>query len=73
MSFGGQGDPASPVGRVGQVLTAIPGGTSPGEVRLAIRGGTELFLAYCDSPVDRGAAVLVVEDLGGRAVRVFPD
>lgn len=66
-------DPQSPVGRVGQVVTAIPGGTSPGEVRLAIRGGTELFLAYCDSPIARGASVLVVEDLGGRSVRVFPD
>lgn len=66
-------DPESPAGRMGQVVTTIPGGTSPGEVRVAIRGGTELFLAYCDSPVDRGASVLVVEDLGGRAVRVFAD
>lgn len=66
-------DPESPAGRTGQVVTAIPGGVSPGEVRVAIRGGTELFLAYCDSPVEPGTAVLVVEDLGGRAVRVFAD
>lgn len=64
-------EPDSPAGRTAQVVTAIPGGASPGEVRVAIRGGTELYLAYCDTPVEHGASVLVVEDLGGRAVRVF--
>ena len=66
-------DPESPAGRVGHVVTLIPGGTSPGEVRVAILGGTELFLAYCEAPVEQGASVLVVEDLGGRAVRVVAD
>lgn len=64
-------DLESPAGRMGQVVTAIPGGTRPGEVRVPIRGGTELFLAYSDSPVEQGASVLIVEDLGGRSVRVF--
>ena len=64
-------DPEELGGRMGHVVTAIPGGPAPGEVRVAVRGGTELFLAYCDSPVEQGASVLVVEDLGGRAVRVL--
>jgi hypothetical protein len=52
------------------VTTAIAGGAHPGEIRVAIRGGSEMFIAYSDTPVERGASVLVTEDLGGRAVRV---
>ncbi len=67
---GGHEDPESATGRLGQVTTAIAGGAHPGEIRVAIRGGSEMFIAYSDTPVERGASVLVTEDLGGRAVRV---
>lgn len=66
-------DPESPTGRMAHVVTAIAGGNQPGEVRVPIRGGHELFIAYCTSPVERGVSVLVTEDLGGRNVRVVAD
>jgi hypothetical protein len=61
----------SPAGRTGYVTVAIPGRDRPGEVRVAIRGGTEHFIAYADEPIDRGREVIVTGDRGGRAVDVI--
>jgi hypothetical protein len=44
----------------------------PGEVIVAIRGGTETFAALCDEAVAKNARVVVVECLSGRTVSVTP-
>jgi len=39
-------------------------------VLIRIRGGTETYLAYSESPIAKGESVLVVESRGHRAVDV---
>ncbi|HTW97791.1 MAG TPA: hypothetical protein VMD59_03385 [Acidimicrobiales bacterium] len=60
----------SPEGKVGFVTVAIPGAGRAGEVRVAIRGGTEHFIAYAEQPIARGSEVLIIADRGARAVDV---
>lgn len=60
----------SPQGRVGVLLTGTRGADGPGEVLIRIRGGTETYLAFSESPIARGQSVLVVESRGLRAVDV---
>ena len=60
----------SPQGRVGVLLTGTRGADGPGEVLIRIRGGTETYLAYSESPIAKGESVLVVESRGHRAVDV---
>ena len=62
----------SPQGRVGVLLTGTRGAEGPGEVLIRIRGGTETYLAYSESPIAKGEPVLVVESRGHRAVDVVP-
>jgi hypothetical protein len=59
------------VGKVGRVTLGISP-DHPGEVVVAIRGGTEAFAALCDEPVAKNARVVVVEYLTGRTVTVTP-
>lgn len=61
----------TPEGKTGTVTVAIPGPGRAGEVQVAIRGGTESFIAYADGAVSRGTAVLVVGYRGGRTVDVI--
>ena len=61
----------SSVGRVGVLIVGTRGGDGPGEVLVKIRGGTEAFLAWSETPLPRGATVLVVESRGARAVDVI--
>jgi len=63
---------ASPIGLTGHLLIATRGEFGPGEVRVAIRGGTELFLAYSPQPLPRSSAVLIVGQHGPRGVDVEP-
>lgn len=60
------------VGRVGRVVTRVRGGTLPGEVAVPVRGTTETYLAWCDEPVERASAVLVIAERGPRQVDVVP-
>jgi hypothetical protein len=60
----------SPQGRVGVLLTGTRGADGPGEVLIRIRGGTETYLAYSESPIAKGESVLVVESRGHRSVDV---
>ena len=71
----GPGEPLdhAVVGRAGTVCHPIPGGDSPGEVRVEVRGTTEVFIAYCDIPLPIGAAVLVYRSRGHRDVDVMAD
>jgi membrane protein implicated in regulation of membrane protease activity len=63
---------AAPVGQLGEVLVRIRGQVGPGEVAVPVRGTTEVFIAYADEPIERGARVLVVTSRGNRAVDVIP-
>ncbi|SNQ51807.1 conserved hypothetical protein [Frankia canadensis] len=65
------GDPAV-IGRVGVLTVATRGENGPGEVAVRIRGGIETFLAQSDTPLPRGASVLVVGSAGPRTVEVVP-
>lgn len=65
-------DGAEPmIGKVGRVTVSIPA-DGPGEVLLAIRGGSEAFAAWSDEPIRRHARVVVVECLSARSVFVTP-
>jgi hypothetical protein len=59
-------------GRSGTVTTRIRGGDLPGEVRVAMRGGTESFIAYAEHEIQRNETVLVYRNRGDRAVDVIP-
>lgn len=62
-------------GRPGTVTTRIRGGDLPGEISVAIRGGTESFIAYAEQEIRRDQAVLVYRSRGDRSVDVvvFPE
>jgi hypothetical protein len=59
------------VGLVGRVTVPIPT-NGPGEVLLAVRGGTEAFAAWSDQPIRKHERVLVIEHLSARSVVVVP-
>jgi hypothetical protein len=61
----------SSVGCVGLLTIATRGSDGPGEVHIRIRGGSESFMAWSDKPLPKGAAVLVVQSRGARAVDVI--
>jgi membrane protein implicated in regulation of membrane protease activity len=65
-------DPENVVGRSAHVMLPIPGEDKPGEVLIAVRGGSEMFIAYCDQPVPAGAQVVVLADRGARTLLVAP-
>ena len=58
------------VGRVGVLTHATRGPAGPGEVRISIRGGSEIYLAWSDEPLPRDTTVLVVASRGARALDV---
>lgn len=59
------------IGCVGVLTVATRGSDGPGEVRIKIRGGSEIYLAWSESPLPRGATVLVTESRGKRVVDVI--
>jgi hypothetical protein len=59
------------VGSVGVLTVATRGQAGPGEVLIKIRGGSEAFLAWSDTPLPRGATVLVTDSRGARSVDVI--
>ncbi|WP_330180591.1 hypothetical protein OHB26_29885 [Nocardia sp. NBC_01503] len=60
------------LGLTGTLTTPIRGPHMLGEVLVAIRGGTELYIARADQPLDTGASVLIVAVHPGRLVDVVP-
>ncbi|WP_327139088.1 hypothetical protein [Nocardia sp. NBC_01327] len=60
------------LGLTGTLTTPIRGEHMLGEVLVAIRGGTELYIARADQVIDTGASVLVVAVHPGRIVDVVP-
>jgi hypothetical protein len=69
-SFEGGPVDAAVVGCQGVVTIRIPGGESPGEVRVYVRGTYELFVAYTVEALNVGNRVFVHRSRGGRAVDV---
>jgi len=61
----------SSIGRVGVLTVGTRGPGGPGEVLIKIRGGSEAFLAWSQTPLPKGATVLVTESRGLRAVDVI--
>jgi membrane-bound ClpP family serine protease len=59
------------IGEVGYVSVPIPR-KGPGEVMLAVRGGTEAFAAWADEPIAKHTRVVVVEERSSRSVTVTP-
>jgi hypothetical protein len=59
------------IGQVGTLVIATRGADGPGEVLVKVRGGSEAFLAWSETPLPRGATVLVTESRGARAVDVI--
>jgi hypothetical protein len=61
----------SSIGCVGRLSVATRGDDGPGEVLIKIRGGSEAFLAWSDTPLPKGTTVLVIESRGERTVDVI--
>ena len=62
---------SSAIGSVGVLTVGTRGGGGPGEVRIKIRGGSETFIAWSETPLPRGATVLIIDERGRRAVDVM--
>jgi hypothetical protein len=60
----------SVIGTVGMIVIATRGEAGPGEVRVRVRGGSEMFLAWSEDPLTAGTTVLVTNSRGPRAVDV---
>jgi hypothetical protein len=60
------------VGAIGTVLLTIAGGQVPGKVSVAVRGTRETFIAYADSELTAGSAIVVFNSRGDRQVDVMP-
>jgi membrane protein implicated in regulation of membrane protease activity len=58
------------IGKIGVLIVATRGAAGPGEVQVAVRGGTEVFIAWSPEPLPKGTSVLVIESRGHRAVDV---
>lgn len=61
----------SAIGTVGVITIPTRGQAGPGEVRIRIRGGTENFIAWSQTPLPKGTTVLVTEYRGKRTVEVM--
>jgi hypothetical protein len=61
----------SAIGSVGVIIIATRGQKGAGEVRIKIRGGSEVFLAWSPEPLPKGTTVLVTDYRGPRTVNVL--
>lgn len=59
------------IGLVGILTIGTRGSAGPGEVLIKLRGGTESYLAWSESPLSKGVTVLVIESRGARTVDVI--
>lgn len=59
------------IGCEGVLTVGTRGTAGPGEVLVKIRGGSETFIAWSDSPLPKGTTVLVIESRGTRTVDVM--
>ncbi|MCX4533769.1 hypothetical protein ACWD4L_04555 [Streptomyces sp. NPDC002596] len=59
----------SPIGAIGRVTVPIPP-NGPGEVLVAVRGGSEAYTAWSAMSIDRDVRVVVVDSVSARGVIV---
>lgn len=59
------------IGCVGILTVGTRGPVGPGEALVKIRGGAETYLAWSDTPLPKGATVLIIESRGARTVDVI--
>ncbi|MEU8901712.1 hypothetical protein [Nocardia sp. NPDC048505] len=59
-------------GLTGTLTSPIRGAGMLGEVQVAIRGGTELYIARATEAIPSGATVLIISVNPGRIVDVVP-
>ncbi len=59
-------------GKVGRIIVRVRGAGGPGEVLVRVRGGSEAFIAFAESVIERETDVLVVCSRGDRCVDVVP-
>ncbi|BDT87079.1 hypothetical protein GV791_05300 [Nocardia cyriacigeorgica] len=60
------------VGSTGTLMSPIRGAGMLGEVLVAVRGGTELYIARATEPIAAGATVLIIAVDSGRIAEVVP-
>ncbi|ONM49735.1 NfeD family protein [Nocardia donostiensis] len=60
------------VGSTGKLVSPIRESGMLGEVRVAVRGGTELYIARATEPIAAGDSVLIVAVDSGRIADVVP-
>jgi membrane-bound ClpP family serine protease len=58
------------IGQVGEVCVRVRGSDKPGEIVATVHGIRETFIAYADTPLERGERVLVIATRGPRQVDV---
>jgi len=58
------------IGAVGVLTVATRGTDGPGEVWVKVRGGSEHFIAWSETPLPRGTTVLILDSRGTRTVDV---
>ena len=56
----------------GTITIATRGADGPGEVELAVDGGSSTFIAYSEDALERGTSVVVIETRPNRKVDVTP-
>ncbi len=59
------------IGAISTVMVPISA-DRPGEVVLAVRGGTEAFATWADEPIARHTRVVIVECTTNRSLTVTP-
>lgn len=59
------------VGLLGVLIVGTRGSAGPGEALVKIRGGSETYLAWSDTPLRKDTTVLIVASRGARTVDVI--
>jgi hypothetical protein len=60
------------LGLTATTTSPIRGGSQPGEIRVAVRGATETYIAFAREPIALHQTVLIVTVRPGRQVDVVP-
>jgi hypothetical protein len=61
----------SAIGSIGVITIATRGQAGCGEVKVRIRGGSEIFIAWSEAPLPVGTTVLIIGSRGRRTVDVM--
>jgi hypothetical protein len=59
------------IGLLGVLIVGTRGPAGPGEALVKIRGGSETYLAWSETPLPEDTTVLIIESRGARAVDVI--